>query len=137
MIHRDHCNNSAWAHRFFILESITGSINNVQERKQLLDSQIKLTLESIKQYKYNRASWNYLRGLFPSIKLKNFICKNSLKAPIIPSFDQYPEILSACTQWWNEAKNDEKSERKEMSLLIERQVLATLVQIYSHKEQHI
>ena len=91
MIKKDAYNNSAWNHLYFVLSSISKQ-KEEKDKNQLLNKYVNFTLENIIQFKGNRASWNFLRGLFPSIKLKNFSNKNKIKPTLLSSFDEFPQI---------------------------------------------
>ncbi|KAL3276803.1 hypothetical protein HHI36_012166 [Cryptolaemus montrouzieri] len=57
LIEIDVRNNSAWNHRYFVINNSTGFTENV------VDREIKFTLNQIKKATENESSWNYLRGL--------------------------------------------------------------------------
>jgi hypothetical protein len=72
--------------------------------------------------------------MFPSIKLKNFSSKNTLKPILIKSFDEFPEISKFCESEWQRLNETELKNKEESVLMAEREILATLVHIYSQKE---
>jgi len=50
-------NNSAWNHRYFVISSTSGYTPEV------LDREVKLTLELIRKAPNNESAWNYLSGI--------------------------------------------------------------------------
>lgn len=56
LLNEDVRNNSAWNQRYFVINNTTGFTQEV------LDSEIKYTLERIKEVVENESAWNYLRG---------------------------------------------------------------------------
>jgi protein farnesyltransferase/geranylgeranyltransferase type-1 subunit alpha len=95
MIKKDAYNNSAWSHLYFALEG-TLKYEDESSRKELVEVYIDFTLQNLKAHKGNKASWNFLRGLFPSIKLKNIPAQNSFKKSLATSFEEYPQIYAYC-----------------------------------------
>ena len=83
MIEKDCLNNSAWSYRFFLLEKL---FERCPEKKSMLPAEVQFVLKKISQHKTNKASWNYLRGLFPSIQLKTFSSKNAIRPTLIASY---------------------------------------------------
>jgi hypothetical protein len=61
-------NNTAWTYRFFLLKHLQLSEEQFQAEVDYIFRKIQLSLD-------NEASWNYLRGWFPSIQLKRIPCK--------------------------------------------------------------
>ena len=55
LIDEDIRNNSAWNQRFFLLV-------NVPIKSDVLDRELKFTMDKIKKVPGNESSWNYLRG---------------------------------------------------------------------------
>ena len=95
MIKKDPYNNSAWNHLFFVVELIALKKEG-EERNKFLNRFINIALENIQEHKGNRAIWNFLRGFFPSIKLKQFSSQNSEKTTLIPSYDEFSQIYDYC-----------------------------------------
>jgi protein farnesyltransferase/geranylgeranyltransferase type-1 subunit alpha len=65
-------NNSAWNHRWFIVQNISSSIDNGGETRI---REIAYTLNKISKVKGNESAWNYLRGIanaYPN--MQNSIC---------------------------------------------------------------
>lgn len=103
MIEEDTFNNSAWTYRWFLVGKEAEG-EGEEGRKGTACREVAFTLANIRKEKANRASWNYLRGLFPSISLKDIPSKNSQRTPLIASYSGFPEIEKACQQWWQELK---------------------------------
>ena len=77
MIEKDVNNNSAWSHLHYLIQS---SIKlGLADRKETIGKYINFALEKIGKNRANKAAWNFLRGLFPSIQLKKLSSKNSIK----------------------------------------------------------
>lgn len=92
MIIKDPFNNSAWTHLYFTLSTLITSTSDGNLKQTLSSKYVKFSMECLKDHNYNKANWNFLRGLFPSIKLKKISSKNSRKEILIKSYDEYPEI---------------------------------------------
>lgn len=103
MIKKDAFNNSAWNHLFFVVEHVALKTEG-EERIKFMSRFVNFALENIEEHKGNRAIWNFLRGLFPSIKLKPFTPQNSEKRLLIPSYDECSQIYDYCQKGWNEAQ---------------------------------
>ncbi|KAL7668916.1 hypothetical protein ACOME3_009598 [Neoechinorhynchus agilis] len=65
MIHFDVRNNSAWNHRFFVLEQQyqEASDSKNDERNNLVSRELRFALASIRQCSNNESAYNYLRGI--------------------------------------------------------------------------
>ncbi|AEY95612.1 FACR094Cp [Eremothecium gossypii FDAG1] len=61
MIEGDVYNNSAWAHRMFVLKSTTPSASDIQREVDYACANIELVPQ-------NSSSWNYLRGLYDQFR---------------------------------------------------------------------
>jgi len=59
-------NNSAWNHRYFIISSTTGYTAEV------LDREVKLTLELIRKAPHNESAWNYLTGILEDVGVDSY-----------------------------------------------------------------
>ena len=94
----------------------------------MLSREVEYALEKIGECLTNAASWNYLRGMFPSIKLSRFSCKNTQHTRILLDYADYPQILNLCKIWLGEIGSGSKDVT---ATLTKREILSTLVHIYS------
>eukprot|EP01147_Barroeca_monosierra_P005443 gene5442-7159_t len=74
MLEKDVYNNSVWNHRYFVIEKTTGFTPEVIERE------LKFTLEKIELAPHNESSFNYLKGAADISKLIIPISFHQLKA---------------------------------------------------------
>ncbi|KAK3587486.1 hypothetical protein CHS0354_003628 [Potamilus streckersoni] len=72
-------NNSAWNQRFFVINSTTQFTDEVVERE------IRYTLDYIKKAPNNESAWNYLKGVL-----------------LEKNLSQYPNILDFCKQLYDD-----------------------------------
>jgi hypothetical protein len=100
MIADDCFNNSAWTYRFFLARKEAEG-KDQQERHAIAAREVEYVLNKIELEKSNRASWNYLRGLFPSIHLKDFSSKNTQRATLIDTYHRFSNVQTACEKWWH------------------------------------
>lgn len=82
-IDRDVMNNTAWTYRHFLLR-------HLQLTEEQFTAELNYIFDKVRLEPDNEAAWNYLRGWFPSIQLKNFPCKSPAE---VKSYSTYPIIL--------------------------------------------
>lgn len=78
----DVMNNTAWTYRFFLNTSTTMSEEEFAKELEYIIEKIKISHD-------NEAAWAYLRGWFPSIKLKNIPCQSQHP---VKNYKDYPQI---------------------------------------------
>lgn len=58
----------------------------------MMDVQLTYVMIHLQKAINNEAGWNYLRGFFPSIKLKNIPCVNNQSKKIEFEYADFPKI---------------------------------------------
>ncbi len=76
MLQKDPYNNSVWAYRSYIISKIIQNEQNPTEQYKMVYVEICECIIFLEKSLNNQAAWNYLRGYFPSIRLKDIPCEN-------------------------------------------------------------
>ncbi|KAM7442859.1 hypothetical protein ABFA07_008317 [Porites harrisoni] len=89
-------NNSAWNQRYFVISQTTGFTEDV------VDREVKLTMDLIKRVPNNESAWNFLKGVLSKTGLSKYPGLKSTLLEMYSSGIDFPYLMSALIDIYEE-----------------------------------